>query len=61
MPGQETPGIFAVPGRGSEGPEQGLVEGLGYLLGKFLEDLLEIERAVLRLELMAGSGEFCLW
>jgi hypothetical protein len=60
MLGQETPGIFAVPGRGSEGSDQGLVEKLGYLLGRFSEDLSEIERAVLRLEVMAGSGEFCL-
>ncbi len=60
MLGQETPGIFAVPGRGSEGSEQGLVEELGYLLGRFSEDFSEIERAVQRLELMARSGEFCL-
>jgi hypothetical protein len=60
MPGQETPGIFAVAGRGSEGPEQGLVEELGYLLGRFSEDLSEIERVVLRLELMARSGELSL-
>ncbi len=60
MPGPDMPGIFVVPGRSSEGHEQGLVEELGYLLGKFLEDLSEIERAVLRLELMARSGEFSL-
>ncbi len=59
MPVQDMPGIFAVPGRGSEGPEPGLVEELGHLLGRFSEDLSEIERAVLRL--MARSGEFCLW
>ncbi len=60
MPGPDMPGIFVVPGRGSEGSEQGLVEGLGCMLDRFLEDLSEIERAVLRLELMARSGEFSL-
>ncbi len=46
MPGPDSdmPGIFAAPGTFSEGPELGLVEGIGYLLARLSEDISEIER-----------------
>ena len=56
MPGPDMPGIFAAPGTFSEGPELGLVEGIGYLLARLSEDISEIERAVLRLEILGRSG-----
>jgi hypothetical protein len=60
MPDPDMPGIFAAPGTFSEGPEPGLVEGIGYLLARLSEDISELERAVLRLELLARSGEFSI-
>jgi hypothetical protein len=58
--GPDTPGIFASPPRNSAGPEQGLVEELGSLLGRLSEDLSEMEGAFLRLELLARSGKVSL-
>ncbi len=60
MPGPDMPGIFAAPGTFLEGPDTGLVEGIGYLLGRLSGDISKIERAVLRLELLARAGEFSI-
>jgi hypothetical protein len=60
MPGPDMPGIFAAPGTCSEGLELGLVEGIGYLLERLSEDISEIERAVLRLEILGRSGKFAI-
>ena len=54
----DTQGIFATCGTEEAGPysEQGLTEGLGRLLHHLSEDVLQIEEAVLNLNLLFTSG-----